>query len=88
MRVIVKETENEGLASFLGKSLTVYCGIYIYSGKLVGLNESCLKLEGAKLVLETGPLGDAKWGIAHSFPREGTWYVMLQAIESFGALKD
>lgn len=85
MKVLVKEIEGEGLESFLGKTVTLFCGIYIYTGKVVGLNGNVLKLEGAKIVYETGPLNTKQWKDAQALP--GTWYVMLQSIESFGELK-
>lgn len=86
MKVVVTEVEGEGLQSFLGKPVTLFCGVYIYTGILVGINASCVKLDKARIVYETGPLNDPKWKDAQPLPRD--WYVQLQAIESFGHLKD
>ena len=36
MKVLVKEMEGEGLEAFLGKIITLFCGVYIYTGKVVG----------------------------------------------------
>jgi len=56
MKVLVGEVDNEGLVSLLGKSVTLWCGIYIYTGKLIGVNDDTVKLADAKIVYETGPL--------------------------------
>jgi len=86
MKILVKEVENEGLSSFLGKSVTLWCGVYIYTGTLVGLNDTCCKLQNARVVYETGPLTDKVWKDTQSLPSD--WYVMLQSIESFGFMKE
>ena len=40
MKVLVetKEVEKEGFLSLLGKNVEIFCGVYIYAGKLVGVN--------------------------------------------------
>ena len=55
MKMIVTEVENEGLEALIGQVVTLFCGVYIYSGKLVGVNDTCVKLEDAGIVYETGP---------------------------------
>ena len=85
MKCLVKEIEGEGLESLLGQIVTLFCGIYIYTGKLVGVNDSCVKLGDAKIVYETGELTTKTWKDAQSLP--GDWYVQRQSIESFGVLK-
>jgi len=85
MKVVVTEVEGEGLESFLGKSITLFCGVYIYTGKLVGVNDSCVKLSEAKIVYETGPLNSGGWKDAQPLPND--WYVTRQSIESFGQMK-
>ncbi len=85
MRVIVDEIQGEGLDGLLGQVITLFCMNYIYTGKLVGINDTCVKIEGAKIVYETGPLTDKAWKDAQSLP--GVWYVRTGAIESFGVLK-
>jgi len=82
MKVLVNEVENEGLESLLGKAVVLWCGVYIYTGKLVGVNDTCVKLEGAKVVYETGPHQDTKWKDAQAIA--DSWYVTTQSIESFG----
>ena len=75
MRMIVKETESEGLDSLLGKRVTLFCAAYIYTGKLVGINETCVKLEDAAIVYETGPFTSNEWKDAQKIPN--SWYVRL-----------
>ena len=85
MKVLVNEVENEGLFALMGKRVTLFCGVYIYTGKLVGVNDTCVKLEDAGIVYETGPFRDKKWKDCQSLPKD--WYVTMQSIESFGELK-
>lgn len=85
MRMLVKETTSEGLDCLLGKRVTLFCAAYIYTGKLVGVNKTCVKLEDASIVYETGPLMSKDWQDAQKFPQD--WYVRLASVESFGELK-
>jgi len=79
----VVEVEGEGLASLLGQTVEVWCMNFIYFGKLTGVNECDILLEGASVVYETGPLCDAKFKDAQALP--GPRYVRIAAIESYGA---
>ena len=79
------EVQGEGLESLLGEVVTLFCGVYIYSGKLVGVNETSVKLEDAGIVYETGPFTDKDWADRQALP--DCWYVTTQSIESFGLLK-
>lgn len=81
----VTEVEGEGLLALLGERVTLFCLNYIYTGNLVGVNDTCVLLENAGIVYETGPLGDKDWKDCQSLP--GPWYVQMSAIESFGLLK-
>ena len=65
--VSVTEVEGEGLIALLGERVTLFCLNYIYTGKLTGVNDSCVKLEDASVVYETGPLKNKEWYI--SVPR-------------------
>ena len=85
MRNIVEEVSGEGLEKLLGERVTLFCLNYIYTGKLIGVNASCVLLEAASIVYETGELTDKKWKDAQPLPNQ--WYVQLNAIESFGILK-
>ena len=85
MKVRVKEVATEGLEALMGQRVTLFCGIYIYTGLLVGVNDTCVKLEDAGIVYETGELGTKTWKDMQDLP--GAWYVQTSAIESFGILK-
>jgi hypothetical protein len=88
---MITDVEGEGLESLLGKRVTLYCGVYIYTGDLVGVNASCVKLSNAGIVYETGPYFDKAgnfvkdWLDYQRLPND--WYVSTQSIESFGILK-
>jgi hypothetical protein len=86
MKMIVTEIENEGLEALMGKRVTLFCGVYIYTGKLVGVNQTCVKLEDAGIVYETGPFTESHWKDCQKI-LTGDWYVSTQSIESFGVLK-
>ncbi len=85
MKVIVEQKTAEGLDLLLGETVTLFCQIYIYTGKLVGVNKTYVKLENAHVVYETGSFTDGKWKDAQKLPND--WYVQKNAIESFGILK-
>ena len=83
--VEVIEVESEGLLALLGKTITLFCANYIYTGKLVGVNNSCVKLSSAKIVYETGAFTEKEWSDAQPLPND--LYVQLGLIESFTILK-
>ena len=85
MKKIVEEVSGEGLEKLLGERITLFCANYIYTGKLLGINSTCVLLSEAGIVYETGELMSASWKDMQPLPHE--WYVMLQSIESFGLLK-
>ena len=85
MKCLVKEVEGEGLDSLLGQTITLFCGVYIYTGKLMGVNDSYVKLSKAAIVYETGDFTSSSWKDAQPLPN--VWYVARNAIESFGILK-
>lgn len=85
MKKIVEEVTGEGLEKLLGERVTLFCLNYIYTGKLMGVNQSCVLLANAAIVYETGAFTEPKWKDAQQLPHE--WYVQLSCIESFGVLK-
>ena len=85
MMKIVECTEPSGLVSLMGQKVTLFCLNYIYAGKLVGVNETCVLLSDASIVYETGPLNTKDWKDAQALP--GDLYVMKGAVESFMVLK-
>lgn len=85
--VEVQEVEKEGFLALLGQVITVYCTGFIYTGKLVGVNDSCIKLSGASIVYDTGSFTNKSWTTSEKFPGTGDWYIQCSSIESFGILK-
>jgi hypothetical protein len=84
--VQVTEVEDEGLVGLMGQRITLFCLNYIYTGLLVGVNDTCVKLDSAAIVYETGPFNEKAWKDAQKLP--GSVYVMLACIESFMLLKE
>lgn len=81
----VVEVENEGFIGLLDETITLFCANYIYTGKLVGVNDEFVKLENPSIVYETGAFTDKKWKDAQALPNE--IYIMKSAVESFGVVK-
>ncbi|MFN0314756.1 MAG: hypothetical protein ACKVQA_06950 [Burkholderiales bacterium] len=84
MKKLVEES-GEGLIKLMGERVTLFCMNYIYTGKLTGVNETCILLEDAAIVYETGAFTDAKWKDAQALPQPV--YVMLSAVESFTVIR-
>ena len=81
----VVKVEGEGFLALMDQRITVFCMNYIYTGKLVGVNATCILLEDASIVYETGPLNDKVWKDAQKLPAPA--YVQISAIEMFTILK-
>ena len=81
----IVDTPDGGFEGMLGEKVTFFCGVYIYTGTLVGVNADHLELKDAKLVYETGDLTSGAWKDAQPLP--SPWRVMKQAVESWGAAK-
>lgn len=84
MKKIV-EVNDEGLEGLMGETVTLFCMNYFYTGRLVGVNETCVKLDSPKIVYETGDWSSKDWGDAQKLP--GSIYVQASSIESFGVMK-
>jgi len=74
-----------GLESLIGQRVTLFCGVYIYTGTLVGVSEKDAMLEDAGIVYETGPFSDSKWKDMQKLPN--AIYVRTSAIEMYTILK-
>ena len=85
MRKIVEEVDGEGLEALLGKRVTLFCCRYIYTGKLIGVNDDCVLLTDAGIVYETGEFTNTAWSDHQKLPHD--WYVTKGSIESYGILK-
>jgi hypothetical protein len=83
MKVLVKEVEGQGLLSLIGKNVILFCMNYIYSGMLVGVNDTDVILEDAGIVYETGELSAKSF---KDFQRFGVaeHRIRTSAIESYG----
>ena len=85
MKKLVQEVENEGLTKLMGERVTLFCCRYIYTGKLIGVNDDCVLLTDAGIVYETGALDKRDWQDHQKLPHD--WYIQKASIESFGLLK-
>jgi len=85
MKKLVEEVNGEGLDKLIGERVTLFCANYIYTGKLMGVNDTCVLLTDAYIVYETGEFTTKQWKDAQPLPND--WYVMLNAVESFGLMK-
>jgi hypothetical protein len=83
--VQVQEVEGEGLIGLMGQRVTLFCMNYIYTGTLTGVNSTCVLLENAGIVFETGAFNTNDWTDYQQMPNK--LYVQLSAIESFTVLK-
>lgn len=83
MKVITDIKEGEGLEGLLGEQVVIICACYIYSGKLVGVNEYCIKLEDPSIVYETGVWTDKTYKDVQKLPHKNH-YITTGMIESFG----
>lgn len=79
------ETPEAGFEAMLGEKITLFCGVYIYTGVLSGVNADHVELTKPQLVYETGELTSGAWKDAQALP--SPWRVMRQGIESWGAAK-
>ncbi|MCP3684714.1 MAG: hypothetical protein GY861_18760 [bacterium] len=85
MKKIVEQVETEGLEKLLGERVTLFCCRYIYTGRLIGVNDNCVLLTNCGIVYSTGDFNDKEWSEYQKLPHD--WYVATQSIESFGILK-
>ena len=84
MKKIV-EVSDEGFEGLLGEVVTVFCMNYFYTGKLVGVNATCIRLDDPKIVYDTGEWSGKDWSDAQSLPN--SLYVQLSSVEAFGVME-
>ena len=82
----VTEVENEGFLGLLGQTVTVFALNYIWCGKLVGVNDTQVKLETPSIVYETGAFNTKTYKDAQKLPHD--MYLRLSAIEAYGVVKE
>jgi len=87
MKVItrIEENKEKGFMDLIGQRITVFCAIYIYTGDLVGMNDTTIKLDNPAIVFETGHFKEPQWKDAQSLPN--ALYIQTAMIESFGLVK-
>jgi hypothetical protein len=85
MKKLIEEVNGEGFDKLIGERITVFCMNYIYTGKLSGVNDTCILLTDPAIVYETGAFDEKGWKDAQGLPND--LYVQLSAVESFGVIK-
>lgn len=84
--VQIVEVEDEGFIALMDKIITVLCMNYFYTGKLIGVNDTCILLESPSIIYETGRWDEDEWKDKQPLPTDKL-YIQTSAIESFGELK-
>jgi predicted short-subunit dehydrogenase-like oxidoreductase (DUF2520 family) len=79
--VTVTEVEGEGFEALLDKQVLVFCMNYIYTGRLAGVNKTCILLEKASVVYATGAFTSTKFEDAQQLPN--ALYIQMSSVESF-----
>lgn len=85
--VQVQEIDGEGLESLLGERVLLMCAGYFYEGKLIGVNDSFVKLDDAAIVYGVGSWTDKAYSDIQKLNSK-EWYVQRGLIESFGKSKN
>ena len=85
MKKLIEEVSQEGLDKLIGERITLFCMNYIYTGKLLGVNDTCILLTDPSIVYETGAFDDPEWKDAQALPND--IYIQISSVESFGVMK-
>lgn len=83
--VEVIEVAEEGFMALIGQVITCFCMNYIYTGKLEGVNGTCILLTNPSIVYETGAFTTKEWKDVQKLPND--LYIQTNSIESFGVIK-
>jgi len=75
-----------GMLTLLNEKVSILCCRYIYTGKLVGVNDTCIELEDPSIVYETGSWSNKEWLDVQTLPTKSL-FIATASIESFGVLK-
>lgn len=86
MKVLTKNVDDSIIESYMGKKITILCVRYFYIGTLCAIDGDLIKISGARKVYELGKLETKNIESEESFNRD--WVINVNAIESFGELKD
>ena len=85
MKKLVEQVDGEGLEGLLGEEVLLLCANYFYTGKLTGVNKTCVLLTDPSIVYETGDWKDKGFSDAQKLPSDV--YIQTGAIESFMVVK-
>ena len=85
MKRLIEVDGESGFDAMLGEKVCLFCGVYIYTGNVVGVNDDHIELDEPQLVYETGELNNGEW--KDSQPLPSPWRVMRQGLESWGPAK-
>jgi hypothetical protein len=85
MKTIIENSDCEIIEQYLGLQITLFCCRYLYTGKLIAIDDQFLTLEDPKIVYETGSFEDNNWKDSQSLNIK-KWNISLQSIESFGGM--
>jgi len=83
----VTEVDGEGLEGLMGERVLLMCAGYFYEGKLIGVNESFVKIDDAAIVYSTGEWSSKSYSDIQKLHQK-EWYVQKGLIESFGRSKN
>jgi hypothetical protein len=83
--VKVEEVAGEGMLALMGEQVYILCMNYHYTGKLVGVNDTFVKLEQGAIVYESGEHTALRFENAQIVSDE--LYIQLNSIEAFAATK-
>ena len=83
MKRIIESEELSGLKELLGENVLLLCANYFYSGKLAGVNKSCVELENPCIVYETGAWDNKAYADVQKLHAK-RWFVSTDSIESYG----
>ena len=86
MKVLIEEDTKEGMDGLMGKRVLLMSAGYFYEGKLIGINETCVKLSDPHIVYNTGSWTDKTYEDRQKLHAD-EWYVSLGLIEAFGVSK-
>ena len=85
VQFVMSDEEGTGFDTLLNKVITIFSLNYIYTGKLIEINDSCILLDSPSIIYETGEFSAKEWKDAERLPNQ--LYVQLNCIESFGIVK-
>lgn len=83
--LVVKKDSGQGFEELLGKRVTFFGAVYIYTGDLIAVDKTWAKLKNAAIVYETGAFTDTQWKDAQSLPHPV--FIRLSSVESVMILK-